>query len=165
MLLEQAFHRAVDEGACHLFTVLGTAGIGKSRLVNELVAELGDEARVLVGRCVPYGEGITFLPLTELVRGAGGILVRDSADEAGAKLARLVRDDPERDLIVERLAAATGLGEGTSSSSSTMCSGPLPHSLISSTTSSTRPGTLRSCSSASPALTSSTSGRPGAEAS
>jgi class 3 adenylate cyclase/tetratricopeptide (TPR) repeat protein len=119
MLLEQAFRRSVDEGACHLFTVLGTAGIGKSRLVNELVAELGDEARVLVGRCVPYGEGITFLPLTELVRGAGGILARDSAEEACAKLARLVGDDPERDLIVERLAAATGLGEGTTSSEET----------------------------------------------
>ena len=119
MLLDQAFRRAVAEGACHLFTVLGTAGIGKSRLVNELVAELGDEARVLIGRCVPYGEGITFLPLTELVRDAGGIVGRDSADEACAKLAHLVRDDPERDLIVERLAAATGIGEGTTSSEET----------------------------------------------
>jgi len=119
MLLDQAFRRAVDERACHLFTVLGTAGIGKSRLVNELVTELGDEARVLIGRCVPYGEGITFLPLTELVRGAGGISGRDSAEEACAKLAHLVQDDPEKDLIVERLAAATGLGEGTTTSEET----------------------------------------------
>ncbi len=42
---------------------------------------------MLVGRCLPYGEGITFWPLTELVRDAGGIVARDSADEARAKLA------------------------------------------------------------------------------
>ncbi len=119
MLLEQAFRRAVDERACHLFTVLGTAGIGKSRLVNELVAELGDERACPHRPLRALRRGHHLLPLTELVRGAGGILARDSAEEACAKLATLVSDDPERDLIVERLAAATGLGEGTTSSEET----------------------------------------------
>jgi predicted ATPase/class 3 adenylate cyclase len=66
-LLRQAFDRTVDENACHLFTVLGTAGVGKSRLVAELVRDIGGEARVLGGRCLPYGEGITFWPLYEVL--------------------------------------------------------------------------------------------------
>ena len=65
--LRQAFDRAVGDSSCHLFTVLGPAGVGKSRLVAELVRELGDEARVLSGRCLPYGDGITFRPLYEVL--------------------------------------------------------------------------------------------------
>ena len=111
-LFEQAFRRAVDEHACHLFTVLGTAGVGKSRLVTELFSKLGEEARVLMGRCVPYGEGITFWPLTELVRQAASISPRDSAEHARAQLASLLASEPEAEVVVDRLAAATGLGEG-----------------------------------------------------
>src|SRR5262249_32694655 len=54
----------------HLFTVLGSAGVGKSRLAGELGAGLGGEARVLSGRCLSYGEGITYWPLEELFREA-----------------------------------------------------------------------------------------------
>src|SRR5215216_2110551 len=53
-LLRQAFDRAVSERRCHLFTVLGAAGVGKSRLVLELTRGLGD-AQVVTGRCLPYG--------------------------------------------------------------------------------------------------------------
>ena len=63
--LVTAFDSAVDGRSCHLFTVLGAAGVGKSRLVRELAESLGDAARVLRGRCLPYGEGITYLPLLE----------------------------------------------------------------------------------------------------
>jgi class 3 adenylate cyclase len=66
-LLRQAFERAVDERACHLFTVLGPAGVGKSRLATELCNELGTDAKVLTGRCLPYGEGITLWPLYEIL--------------------------------------------------------------------------------------------------
>jgi predicted ATPase/class 3 adenylate cyclase len=111
-LLDQAFRRALDERACHLFTVLGAAGVGKSRLVNELITSLGEDAQVLIGRCVPYGEGITFWPLTGLVRQAAAVGPRLSPDETRARLTKLVAADPESDLIVERLAAATGLVEG-----------------------------------------------------
>jgi class 3 adenylate cyclase len=55
-LLKHAYRRAVDERACHLFTILGAAGVGKSRLVNELVSRLDGEAHLLIGRCAPYGE-------------------------------------------------------------------------------------------------------------
>jgi class 3 adenylate cyclase/tetratricopeptide (TPR) repeat protein len=70
-LLLQAFERARDERACHLFTILGPAGVGKSRLIAELVRELSDDATGLSGRCLPYGEGITFWPLYEVLEAAG----------------------------------------------------------------------------------------------
>ena len=56
---------------CHLFTLLGVAGVGKSRLVAELLATVRDDATVLPGRCLHYGEGITFWPLLEALRTAG----------------------------------------------------------------------------------------------
>ncbi len=69
--LREAWDRAVAEAGCHLFTLLGAAGVGKSRLVAELLSNVGDHARVLPGRCLPYGEGITFWPLLEALMGAG----------------------------------------------------------------------------------------------
>ena len=64
-VLHAAWERAVNESGCLLFTLLGAAGVGKSRLVSELFASLGDAATVLSGRCLHYGEGITFWPLIE----------------------------------------------------------------------------------------------------
>jgi class 3 adenylate cyclase len=70
--LRQAFERAVRERTPYLFTVLGPAGMGKSRLAAELAAAVKNEARVLFGRCLPYGDGITFWPLAEITREAFG---------------------------------------------------------------------------------------------
>ena len=72
-LLKQAYVRALALRSCHLFTVLGPAGVGKSRLVRELVLDLPDEAAVLIGRCLPYGEGITFWPLREVIHTLGDV--------------------------------------------------------------------------------------------
>jgi class 3 adenylate cyclase/tetratricopeptide (TPR) repeat protein len=72
-LLRQAFERARDERACHLFTILGPAGVGKSRLVAELVGGLDTEARIVTGCCLPYGEGITFWPLFEVLDELGAV--------------------------------------------------------------------------------------------
>ena len=71
-LLQDAFARAVQGRTCHLFTILGPAGVGKSRLLSEGTAEIGDRARVLCGSCLPYGEGITFRPIAEIVAQAFG---------------------------------------------------------------------------------------------
>jgi predicted ATPase len=68
--LAAAFDAAADERSCRLFTILGAAGIGKSRLVQELVEDFGNRAAVLRGRCLPYGEGITYLPLHEALDAA-----------------------------------------------------------------------------------------------
>jgi class 3 adenylate cyclase/predicted ATPase len=65
-LLREAFEHAVSSRACHLFTLLGAAGVGKSRLVAEVLEEL--DATVVRGRCLSYGEGITYWPAVEAVK-------------------------------------------------------------------------------------------------
>ena len=69
--LRAAFSRVREEGACRAITVVGPAGIGKTRLAREFVAELGDEAKVVVGRCLSYGEDVAYRPLAEIVRQLG----------------------------------------------------------------------------------------------
>jgi DNA-binding SARP family transcriptional activator/tetratricopeptide (TPR) repeat protein len=69
--LGRGYDQACAEGRCRLLTVVGEAGIGKTRLARELVARIGDGATVLVGRCVSYGEGATWLPLAEMLERAG----------------------------------------------------------------------------------------------
>src|SRR5665213_2181113 len=70
--LREALDGAIADRGCRLVTVFGVAGIGKSRLAAELLAEVSGHAAVLSARCLPYGNGISFLPLAELVRSAGG---------------------------------------------------------------------------------------------
>ncbi len=70
--LRGAFARARDEQTCGAVTVVGPAGIGKSRLARELIADLGEGATVVVGRCPSYGEGVTYRPLAEIVGQLGG---------------------------------------------------------------------------------------------
>jgi class 3 adenylate cyclase/tetratricopeptide (TPR) repeat protein len=79
--LRQAYERTVRERRCHLFTILGAAGVGKSRLTSEL---LGDalNASVLYGRCLDYGEGITFWPVISILKQLG--------ERAESTIARLV---------------------------------------------------------------------------
>jgi class 3 adenylate cyclase/tetratricopeptide (TPR) repeat protein len=60
------------DGACVLVTVFGDAGVGKSRLAHELLAQVTERARVLTARCLPYGDGISFLPVDDLIRSLGG---------------------------------------------------------------------------------------------
>jgi len=66
-LLDDAFANVVGERSCHLFTILGTAGVGKSRLVAEFLQSL-DGATVVGGRCLSYGEGISYWPVTAAVK-------------------------------------------------------------------------------------------------
>ncbi|GCD92025.1 adenylate/guanylate cyclase domain-containing protein [Nocardioides sp. LS1] len=68
--LDDALERTLSSGRSHLVTVLGPAGIGKSRLVTEFLARVGDRAAVASGRCVSYGQGITYWPLVQALRGA-----------------------------------------------------------------------------------------------
>ena len=70
-VLRAGWDRTVQESGCHLFTLLGVAGVGKSRLVLELLASIGDAATALSGRCLHYGEGITFWPLIEALTPVG----------------------------------------------------------------------------------------------
>ena len=108
--LQRVFDEAVAERACRMVTVLGDAGLGKSRLVTELVARVGGGARVLWARCLPYGEGITFWPVAELVKEAAAIDETDAPDAARSKLRALVADAEDGTEVAERVSAAIGLG-------------------------------------------------------
>ncbi len=66
--IQSAFESAVRQSACVLVTVIAPPGMGKSRLIAEAAARAGPGVRVVSGRCLPYGEGITYAPLVEIVR-------------------------------------------------------------------------------------------------
>src|SRR5918992_334689 len=84
-LLENTFTRAVRDRRAHLVTIYGDAGIGKSRLADEFLESL-EGATVLRGRCLPYGESVTYWPLAEMVKSAAGIADDDPLDVAIDKL-------------------------------------------------------------------------------
>jgi class 3 adenylate cyclase/tetratricopeptide (TPR) repeat protein len=108
-LFRWAYERAAGEAALHLLTVLGGAGVGKTRLVLEAAAGLPGDPAVLAGRCLPYGNGSTFWPLAEVVRQAAGIGLDDPPAAARAKLAAVVEADPDRALVAERIGQLIGL--------------------------------------------------------
>jgi class 3 adenylate cyclase/tetratricopeptide (TPR) repeat protein len=115
-VLFETFLRVERESTPQLVTVVGDAGVGKSRLVAELRSSLDDRPDVITwrhGRCLPYGEGITFWALGEVVKAEAGILESDDQDEAAGKLEQCVSalvDDPsEREWFASRLAPLAGV--------------------------------------------------------
>jgi tetratricopeptide (TPR) repeat protein len=110
-LLAEAYERAVRERRCHLFTLMGLAGAGKSRLIAEFLTLHTGAATVLRGHCLSYGEGITFWPLAEIARGAAGITEEDTAATARSRLDGLLMraDAPDAAAVAERVAWAIGL--------------------------------------------------------
>jgi class 3 adenylate cyclase len=109
-MLDRALDRVVTERTSHLFTLLGPAGVGKSRLVWEFVGP-GTEATVLRGRCLSYGEGITYFPLVEIVQEAAGVGRTDDLATARSKLATLAEGAEDRDRIVALVAGLLSWGE------------------------------------------------------
>ncbi len=97
-LLETAWARTIRTRRAHLVTIYGEPGVGKSRLARELLAAI-EGASILTGRCLPYGEGITYWPLAEMVKTAAGIADDDPAGEAQEKLRAFCADDAVADLI------------------------------------------------------------------
>jgi class 3 adenylate cyclase/predicted ATPase len=103
-VLERELARTASERACRLCTLVGSPGVGKSRLVRQLAIALGDEATWVVGRCLSYGEGITYRPLAEIVRGLGGGEPRECVRE-------LLAGTEHAELVGERVLGAIGLAE------------------------------------------------------
>jgi class 3 adenylate cyclase/tetratricopeptide (TPR) repeat protein len=97
-LLENTFQRAHRDRRAHLFTMFGEAGIGKTRLAREFVENL-EGTTVLVGRCLPYGESVTYWALAEIVKSAAGIDDDDPLDEAIEKLRVCCEDEAIADLL------------------------------------------------------------------
>ncbi|TMD09448.1 MAG: hypothetical protein E6J01_01830 [Chloroflexi bacterium] len=113
-LLLDTFARSAEDRRPHLFTLVGAAGVGKSRLVSEALSTLaGSGARLLRGRCLPYGRGVTYWPLKEMLMPDTGIGLTDERDIALAKLDRwlgeLLGRDPQRPAVRARLAVMLGL--------------------------------------------------------
>jgi class 3 adenylate cyclase/tetratricopeptide (TPR) repeat protein len=111
--LEWVLERAVAERDCRLVTVVGGPGIGKSRLTHEFAESVDGHATVLRGRCLPYGEGITFWPLAQMVRQAAGIHEGDGPGESVARIEALLPPDGDAHSIAETIAHLTGLKETT----------------------------------------------------
>jgi class 3 adenylate cyclase/tetratricopeptide (TPR) repeat protein len=103
--LRATLDEATADGRCHLVTIVGEAGVGKSRLVDELMRAVDGDARILRGRCLQYGQGITFWPFAEVVREAAGIVERDALEAAEKKLCALAGEAD----VVNRVASAIGL--------------------------------------------------------
>jgi class 3 adenylate cyclase/tetratricopeptide (TPR) repeat protein len=97
-LLRHTYERAVRDRRAHLVTLYGEPGVGKSRLAREFVSTL-EGATVLVGRSLPYGEGITYWPLAEMVKAAAGISDDDDREEAQEKLMVFCEDEEVADLL------------------------------------------------------------------
>src|SRR4051794_31630495 len=83
--LVEAFAGVLEARECRLVSVVGDAGVGKSRLLAELVRSVEGDALAVTGRCLPYGEGITYFPLIEVLRRVAGIAEEDDDDSARAK--------------------------------------------------------------------------------
>jgi len=96
--LDVEFRRSVAGPEGRLITLVGEAGVGKSRLIEEFVGSIAGRATVLRGRCPSYGDGITFFPLAEVLRQAAGIVSEDSKADARIRL---------KSCFGERLAGAT----------------------------------------------------------
>ena len=100
--LRAAWLQAVEQCVPQLCTIVGPPGIGKSRIVREFLAGERSRARVVIGRCLSYGEGITYRPLGEIVRQVAGEHPRDA-------IAQIV-GGAEGPLVADRLAGAISLG-------------------------------------------------------
>jgi class 3 adenylate cyclase/tetratricopeptide (TPR) repeat protein len=97
--LQRAYDHAVSERVAYQFTLLGPAGIGKSRLVRELHGRV--DATLLAGRCLPYGEGITYWPLTEIAPLSAEIDFEANRDEIALETRRIFeRLARERPLLI-----------------------------------------------------------------
>ena len=112
--LRSALGRTVRERAVQLVTITGEPGVGKSRLVRELAGVADDAAELISwrqGHCLPYGDGVTFWALGEIVKAEAGILESDGEAAARAKLTTAVEavTAEDRAWLIARLGPLVGL--------------------------------------------------------
>ena len=118
-LLQGLFDRCARDSAFELATLVGEPGVGKSRLSAELFQYVDDRSELVrwrQGRCLPYGEGITFWALGEIVKSHAGVFESDSAEAATAKLEQVLPEAEDRDWLRARLLPLLGIDSGQSAS-------------------------------------------------
>jgi class 3 adenylate cyclase len=108
--LEELYDEAA-RGTTRLVTVIGAAGVGKSRLLEEFTEARIDEATIIRGRCLPYGEGITFWPIKEAISQAAGLEGSDDPATARDKIRFALGPASDADLVADRIAETVGLLE------------------------------------------------------
>jgi class 3 adenylate cyclase/tetratricopeptide (TPR) repeat protein len=109
--LGQAFEAAVEDSSCQLFTLLGSAGVGKSRLAEEFISSVDERATVLWGRCLPYGNGITYYPVIEAIKRAAGLADFDLPDVVEAKVCAVLDGDEHQDLVCRHVLQVMGVAD------------------------------------------------------
>jgi hypothetical protein len=113
-ILSGAFQKSLQESIVQLVTVVGEPGVGKSRLVAELFSLIDAMPDLLIpwrqGRCLPYGDAVTFWALGEILKAEAGILETDGLDVAGQKIDAIVPEDhPDAPWLRQRLRPLIGL--------------------------------------------------------
>ncbi len=96
--LRDAFAQATENRSCQLFTVLGAAGVGKSRLAYEFLSDL--DATIMRGRCLAYGEGVTYWPVVEVLKQLHAL----PSDPAAAASLRSLLGESEQGTSAEEIA-------------------------------------------------------------
>jgi DNA-binding SARP family transcriptional activator len=112
--LVEAYEETVRDGRSRVVTLVGPAGIGKSRLADDLLSSLGPGTRVLRARCLSYGDGVSLVPAIDLVRAALRLPPGSSEGRALAKLRPLLAGDERAEAAEERLLGLLGLRQGAS---------------------------------------------------
>jgi class 3 adenylate cyclase/DNA-binding transcriptional ArsR family regulator len=112
-ILRAAYDRASVGQRSVLVTILGTAGVGKSRLTHEFLASVRPVATVVRGRCLPYGQAITWFPIAELLRSAVGLDDAAAPDLVIDRLRDSIGGSADAEAILDRLAEPLGIARGT----------------------------------------------------
>jgi class 3 adenylate cyclase/tetratricopeptide (TPR) repeat protein len=109
--LRQMFDAAAATRSCHLCTLLGAAGVGKSRLVDEFLAGVSGDATVVRGRCLPYGDGITYFPAIQAIKEAAGLADFDLPDVVDSKVGAVLEGDQHRVAVGKHITQLMGVGQ------------------------------------------------------
>jgi tetratricopeptide (TPR) repeat protein len=117
--LERVFAEVAASGAARLATVVGEPGVGKSRLVAELVSRLGTHARVVRGTCLSYGEGITYWAVGQIARELAGVRDEHAPEDVAALVEAHVAGTAEASAVAAHVGQLLGVGGGSATAEET----------------------------------------------
>jgi tetratricopeptide (TPR) repeat protein len=113
--LQREFEECVAKGRARLVAVIGEPGVGKSRLAAEFVRSIVGNAAVLTGRCLSYGEGITYWALAEAIGQAAAIRADDTCERVQGRIKGLLVGEADATRVAELLAVAAGVSDASAS--------------------------------------------------